>query len=160
MNQCFSLSPAQFSVFAKLPQILLHLSLSPFLSTELLSNPSGNIPRKYAHDLESFAFVLLWIARGGFPPAAIGGALDAKVGLVLEDVLKSRPENESRLQNLSQSWEFLREWFRQIMSRKIMDITTPDMSGALGELKEALTRSHTASPIDLGWMDCMLIADV
>ncbi|KAK6974721.1 hypothetical protein R3P38DRAFT_2811591 [Favolaschia claudopus] len=39
------------------------------------------------------------------------------------------------------------------MSRKIMDITTPDMSGALGELKEALTRSHTASPIDLGWMD-------
>ncbi|KAK6971831.1 hypothetical protein R3P38DRAFT_3438822 [Favolaschia claudopus] len=88
------------------------------------------------------------------------GALDAKVGLVLEDVLKSRPENESRLQNLSQSWEFLREWFRQIMSRKIMDITTPDMSSALGELKEALTRSHTASPIDLGWMDCMLIADV
>ncbi|KAK6978264.1 hypothetical protein R3P38DRAFT_3119258 [Favolaschia claudopus] len=136
----------------------------PFLSTELLSNPSGNIPRKYAHDLESFAFVLLWIARGGFPPAAIGGALDAvrdaKVGLVLEDVLRSRPENESRLQNLSQSWAFLREWFRQIMSRKIMDTPTPDMSGALGELKEALTRSHTASPIDLGWMDCILIADV
>ncbi|PBK98535.1 hypothetical protein ARMGADRAFT_579930 [Armillaria gallica] len=83
----------------------------PFMALKLLWKAKGEVQRKYRHDLESFAWCLLWCAMAEpFPKKAIHGSLtdvyDSKSGLALAVRAMTA---KSGFQPV---WKFVVEWIR------------------------------------------------
>ena len=98
----------------------------PFMAIELLKHPSGQIQRRYCHDLESFAWCLLWYAiEGGFPDDAVNGEIQmvcrAKLYLVwvLEDS-DAKPRTD-----FTRMWQTLLQPARHFFLIFQIDLLTP-----------------------------------
>ncbi|KAK0234644.1 hypothetical protein EDD85DRAFT_844788 [Armillaria nabsnona] len=92
----------------------------PFMALELL-NAKGEVQRKYRHDLESFAWCLLWCAMAEpFPKKVIHGSLtDAYV----YKYVMAHDRRGTAKSGFEQVWKFVEEWFNAWFERRSKEET-------------------------------------
>jgi hypothetical protein len=145
----------------------------PFMAVELLDEEGfdGKIPRRYEHELESFAWVLVWVSRcvvGGQesePPRRLkqwlghdnDGVYTSKIVFILEQRdIPTTPDYrwlESALRRWIESWDFI---FRQIQD--LSPVTEKTISEHLQAVIAICTEcaeadSNVSVPIVVAWVD-------
>ncbi|KAK0461605.1 uncharacterized protein EV420DRAFT_1477369 [Desarmillaria tabescens] len=89
----------------------------PFMALELLDNADGSVKRRYRHDLESFAWCLLWCGMNeSFPDKTINGStrdvFDSKRSLAF-DLLKKTSAKPS----FKEIWQCIVDWVQTWVMR-------------------------------------------
>jgi len=144
----------------------------PFMALELLEEKGfdGKIPRRYDHELESFAWVLVWVSRCvvSGQESVLPSRLEQWLGHVSDKVLMSKL-TFIRLQQASKITEdfrwlepALREWikkwddlFSQIQDNRFTEKTISEhLQAFITICTECAEKDSTlAAPITLTWVD-------
>jgi hypothetical protein len=145
----------------------------PFMALELLEDEGfdGKIPRRYHHELESFAWVLVWVSRCvvGGEECELPRRLNEWLGNDNDEVFKSKstfmrqqrgirmtPDYlwlESALFRWVKSWDYL---FQQIQDRSPLPEKTNSehLQTFIAICTEcAETNTIVSAPIDVTWVD-------
>ncbi|PBK98545.1 hypothetical protein ARMGADRAFT_960212 [Armillaria gallica] len=95
--------------------------MKPVMALELLKKAKGEVQRKYRHDLESFAWCLLWCAMAEpFPKRVIHGSLtDAYV----YKYVMAHDRRGTAKSGFEQVWKFVEGWFNAWVERRSKEET-------------------------------------